>query len=235
MSDLYEELTEREDAISVLNRLAENVNSSYYDIGCILYTLKENDIYKTMDGNKYYSDTHSNWKRFCEDKLNVSYRTAQYWLNLYHYFDKMGITKDRIKHIGWSKVKELIDLTDDVNVLERAIVVAEEGTIQDLKAHIAIVESMSTPVGEDNREQVKSKKLTFVYYEAAADAVTEVLEEIAKENNGSMSEALFQLCVEYKQNKNYVPDLDDMVIVQTGTLDDNGQELPTELIEHIGI
>lgn len=230
MTDLFEILTENEDAISVLNRLAENVNSSYYDIGCILYNLKENDIYKTMDGNKYYSDGHTLWKRFCEDKLNISYRTAQYWLNLYHYFDKMGVSKDRIKNIGWSKAKELIDLTDDTNVLERAIKVAEEGTIQDLKAHIAIVESMSERIGEDNREVVKSKKLTFVYYEAAADAITEILEQAAKENNGSVSEALFQICIEWQQNKNYVPTNEEIILTVDST-DDNGQEI----LEHLGI
>lgn len=235
MSDLFEQLTEKEDAISVLNKLAENVNNSYYDIGCILYNLKENDIYKTIEGNKYYSDGHSQWKKFCEDHLKISYRTAQYWLNLYHYFDKMGVTKDRIKDIGWSKAKELIDITDDVNVLERAIKVAEEGTIQDLRAHIAIIESMSERIGEDNREEIKSKKLTFIYYEEAANAITEILEKAAAENNGSVSEALFQICVEWYQNKNYIPSDEDVVLSYDGPTDDNGEDLPLDLAEHLGI
>lgn len=204
MENLFEELTSNNDAISLAKKLAENVQETYFDLGCLLYHIKEDDIYKTYNNNKYYADNHAKWKLFCEENLSVSYRTAQYWLNLYRYFTDMGISKEKVVNIGWSKAKELIDFTDDINKLERALKVAEEGTLEDLKHHIDTVKSIEEKVGEDNREVLKSKIFNFKLYEAAAETVDEILEKVCLQEKCSKSEALFKIFIEWHQINTYV-------------------------------
>lgn len=201
MSNLFESLTEREEPISLVNRLSKSVNETYYDIGCVLYHLREDDHYKTIDGNKYYSNGHKKWKEFCEDKLDISYRSAQYWLNIYRYFNDMGISKERLSQIGWSKAKEFIDVTDDVNVLEAGLKVAETGTIQDVQYWKANIETQIEKLGEDNRETLKSKTFNFKFYEAAGETVEQILQDAAQQTNGNLNEALFMIVVEWYQSK----------------------------------
>jgi hypothetical protein len=195
-------MTERSDAerlIDSANKLANSIHDKYWDLGEVLYELKENDFYKLIEGKKYYSDKHTKWKSFCEDKLDIGYRTAQYWLNIYRYFTDMGIEKDELKKIGWSKAKELIDLTEDVNVLRSAMKKAESSTLEELQHFCATIEKSEKKLGEDTRETLKTSKFTFYFQEAAAEAVEEIINETAQKCEGDRNAALFQILIEWKQ------------------------------------
>jgi hypothetical protein len=194
----------KSDAADLINRakiLANNIQDNYFDLGELLYEIKEGDHYKLIDNKKYYSDTHAKWKSFCEDNLSVSYRTAQYWLTIYRYFTDMGIGKEAVSKIGWSKAKELVDLTDDTNVLRHAMDIAETQTMQELKAYIAEVKSGTEKSGEDTREEVKFKEFKFKFYEAAAESMEQILQEAMKDTSGNKNEAVFKIFIEWYQQR----------------------------------
>jgi hypothetical protein len=219
MSEQYfDQLTSKNDAISLAKKLAEDVQHTYFDLGCILYYVKERDDYKLIDNKKYYSENHSKWKQFCEDTLPVSYRTAQYWLNLYRYFTDMGIDKSVITKVGWSKAKELIDFTEDTNILNHALHIADTQTMQQLKAYVAEVKAGTEKSGEDTREEVKFKEFKFKFYEAAADSFDEILQEAMKDASGDKNSAIFKIAIEWYQNRQIeqevASNVDDYVLVQ---------------------
>lgn len=115
--------------------LSKSVNLTYYDMGEALFYIKNSDIIDTVDDGAYSNDKAS-WKRFCEDKLEISYRTAQYWLNIYEYFYSMNIDKDELATVGWSKSKEIVDVTDVPQHLDTMLKYAKEHSIQELKDYI---------------------------------------------------------------------------------------------------
>lgn len=225
--DEYERILGGANPIEKLNELARVINEHYFDVGCILYHLKEDDIYKTIDGNKYYSDKHTKWKNFCDDHLSVSYRTAQYWLNLYRYFTEMGISRDKLVNIGWSKAKELIDITEDPALLDDILSKAEEMTIGQLRAYIE-----EYKVNDADPEFVKFKRFTFNLPGIQSEHADEILKIAQAECNGDLNEGFWKIILEWYQMKNPLPvDSDDVYLLKTDNLDDYGQELPREVSE----
>lgn len=204
MADNSEAVRLLSDAI----KLANNIQGKYFDLGEMLYELKENDYYKMIDGGKYYSDNHTKWKQFCEENLPIGYRTAQYWLQIYRYFTDMGVDKDRLTMVGWSKAKELIDLTDNTNILEEGLKLAETGTLQQVQSFVAHVKATTEKVGEDTRETLNGKKFNFMFYEAAGETVEQILNEAAQDTGGNIQDAFFKILVEWYQTKGDVTSYD---------------------------
>lgn len=211
----YERILGGKDPIEALNELSLTVHEHYYDVGCILYHLKDGDGYKTIDGNFYYSEKHSKWKQFCEDKLTISYRTAQYWLNLYRYFLAMDIGRDKLQLLGWSKAKELIDVTEDAAKLDEIIAAAETMTLNELRAYIA---NYKVSIGKDTRETVDFKKFSHSLPMAQAEHAEEIIKAAMRETNGDQNEAFWKILVEWHQFTNPIPDVDyDTYLVSTET------------------
>lgn len=226
----YERILAGSDPLDKLSELSIQINENYFDVGCVLFHLKEMDTYKTIEGKKYYSEKHTKWKEFCEDHLSISYRTAQYWLNLYRYFSEMGISRDKLRNLGWSKAKELIDVTEDVAVLDSLIQAAEKMTITDLQAYITDFEQKVDT--DEEAEIVKYKKFNFSLPAAQSVHAQEIVEAAARECGNNMNEGFWQILVEWYQWKNPLPPgSDDVYLVSESMLDDSGQELPKELQE----
>lgn len=199
MDNLFEELTATQNPIVLAQELSANVQETYFDLGCLLYNIREGDLYKTFKGNRYYSNGHKKWKQFLEENFSVSYRTAQYWMNIYRYFSEMGIDRDRITKIGWSVIKELVDVTKDVNVLNRGLAIAENGTLDDVKAWASSVETEVELIPGDG-ETLTSKTFKFKFYEAAGETVEQIMAEVMKEEGiENMNEAFFKIMIEWYQ------------------------------------
>lgn len=224
--DEYRRIIGNSDPLDKLNELALTINEHYFDVGCVLYHLKETDTYKTIEGNKYYSDKHTKWKAFCEEKLSISYRTAQYWLNLYRYFSEMGIAREKLANLGWSKAKELIDVTEDPVILDQILEAAPDMTIAQLQAYI---QDFKVDV-DGEAETVSFKKFTFSLPAAMSEHAQEVVNAAARECGNDLNEGFFKILIEWYQIKNPLPEgSENMFLVSDDTLDDFGQELPEEV------
>lgn len=224
--DEYIRILDGADPLERLNQLALSINEHYFDVGCVLFHLKETDTYKQIEGNKYYSEKHTKWKEFCEDKLSISYRTAQYWLNLYRYFSEMGISRDKLQSLGWSKAKELIDVTEDHVLLDELLTIAEDLTISELQAYIA-----DYKVTDEKPEVTKFKKFAFSLPEAQSEHAQELINAAARACNGNLNEGFFKILIEWSQVYNPLPEnAENIYLEDETTLDDNGQDLPTEII-----
>lgn len=186
----YTELTKNVGALYVAQLLARSVQENYYDLGCVLYHLKESGDYSRYCP-QYNKPNHGSWKDFCNEQLDgISYRTAQYWINLYRYFRDMGVSKEDVLKMGWSKAKELIDSTDRKEELDALITYAETHTIDEVRDHVD---------GLLNDAQPQAYTFQFRLYEGAGEAAREYLNEVALETNGDLNHAFFKILVEHKQ------------------------------------
>lgn len=194
--DHYETLVGNGDPVTVVSTLADAVNSCYYDIGCILFNLKRTEAYRKY-GHEYDKDNHAGWKAFCNDILvGINYRTAQYWLNIYRYYDGMGFDKDRVIAMGWSKAKELVDFTELPDKLEAAVSFAEEHSIADVKGYV----ELNTPDvnGEVGNAPIKVEPFRFYLAEEPAVHIKQILEDATRYTDGDLNSAFFKICIEWQ-------------------------------------
>lgn len=224
--DQYRAILNGKDPLDRLNELALTINEHYFDVGCVLYHLKETDTYKTIEGNKYYSDKHSKWKQFCEEKLSISYRTAQYWLSIYRYFGEMGISRDKLQELGWSKAKEIVDITEDPVLLDEILDKAKDMTIDQLRAYIADFKV------EEPGEVTKFKKFAFSLPAMQSEHAEEIINAATRACGNDMNEGFWKILVEWYQQNNPLPEgSENTYLVSEDNLDDNGQELPDDIMQ----
>lgn len=159
-----------ENVVNTALALSKAVNNSYYDLGEVLFYLKETEAYKAIDSGVYAEDK-AGWRRFCDDKLDVGYRTAQYWVNIYAYFYGMRIEKEELDGLGWSKAKELVDLTENHSALVKAIKFAKEHTLEELKGYVSQFKKSSPPEAQIYEYETIRFKMPSYQAEQITDAI----------------------------------------------------------------
>lgn len=184
------------DVVKLAVDLSTGISSSYYDLGEVLFYIKNSGILTEIDGG-IYAENNASWKRFCEDKLTVSYRTAQYWINIYEYFRAYFISKEDLAAIGWAKAKAMVDSTDDPKQLSIIIQFAKEHTVQELEAYL---QNFKTKSVLEPLNTYKSIKFSLPAYQA--EIVSEAL-TLGKEVFGTTKEeeVLASILLDWTQQK----------------------------------
>jgi len=68
----------------------------------------------------------SGWQDYLRDELNVEYRSAMYYIEIYKTCSELGIDEERIAHIGWTKLRSVVKVARKITdkqldkLLERA-------------------------------------------------------------------------------------------------------------------
>ena len=91
-------------AISIKNE----IEGKFWEMGGIL-----NGIFK----NQYYVDYgYHDWKDFCNEVLEMKWRTATYLRDIYVKFTSLGLGPEDCVGVGWGKLKELLPIVTKENV-----------------------------------------------------------------------------------------------------------------------
>lgn len=192
----FDKIVGNKDPIEVVKVYARAVADHYYDVGMMLYVIKENDLYHNVERGKYISENHKLWRAFVEDHISdIGYRTAQYWINTWHYFWSMNKTKADLQGIGWAKAKELINVTEDEEVLNELLEFAKDNTIDALKNEI-----------QKHLPPAKKKdpvfKLSIKTSEAVGVSIQDSIEFAKKVFDQTEDDkALIELIIEWRQLK----------------------------------
>lgn len=204
----YRKLIGNKHPVEVAATLSNTINDHYFDLGMVLYFIKETGEYKQINDKKYFCDKHQKWKDFCENELTISYRSAQYYLTMYQYFDSMGVTKEQLRGLGWSKAKELVGLTEDAETLLKAIDYAKDHNLNEVKA---FVEESSETFSETTETTMKVVKFNFKLYEASAEFVQKALQFKAAElGTDDLNSAFELIMIEWLRSQDE-GDLDNML------------------------
>lgn len=97
-----------------LQRLKLVYTQTYFEFGAVLQRAFELSAHKTWGFNT--------WQEYVEGELGMSERRVRYLLSIHRWFSKVlkdhPHVKQRIEHLGWSKVKLLVGIVDETNVDE---------------------------------------------------------------------------------------------------------------------
>jgi hypothetical protein len=171
-------------AISIKNE----IEGKFWEMGAIL-----NDIFK----NQYYVDYgYHDWKDFCNEVLEMKWRTATYLRDIYVKFTSLGLGPEDCIGVGWGKLKELLPIVTKQNVdhwLEMAK--SKKVSVAVLNAKVRLALGKITP---DQSENLPSQ-LVFRLYEQQLENVERTL-EIARRMTGSDSRGyqLEMICAEFR-------------------------------------
>jgi hypothetical protein len=171
-------------AISIKNE----IEGKFWEMGSIL-----NDIFK----NQYYVDYgYHDWKDFCNEVLEMKWRSATYLRDIYVKFTSLGIGPEDCVGVGWAKLKELLPIVTKENV---------KYWLKEAKAKKVSVAVLNAKVrhalGRITKEESERlpKQLVFRLHNAQLENVEKAL-ELARRMTGSNSRGyhLEMICAEFR-------------------------------------
>jgi hypothetical protein len=181
-------------AFSLVPTLLDNIEHDYFRLGGVL---------SKMNNEGWYMEKgYETFKAYVEAECGINYRKAMYWIAIYNGLVESGVAWEKVKHLGWTKLKELAGILSAENV-DDWVAVAESMTVLQLQEHIkqstkgiAAGDSTEGEEGGGDTNPVTTK--TFKLHTDQKQTVTDALEK-AKHllNTESDTVALEHICMEY--------------------------------------
>lgn len=98
-------------ALAAATKLYSEVERTYLAIGGCLAIIQREDMHadpKLVKKGNVYEPGQKGFKAFCEEVMAMSYRKAQYLINIYETISRLGISEAQLAGIGWSKLKDAV-------------------------------------------------------------------------------------------------------------------------------
>lgn len=175
--------------IKALNRaatLAENIETSYLELGGVLRVIRDQSWW----------EGHKDFGAFVQEKFGFAERKAKYLIEIYTELVTKHIPWDKVQHLGWTKLKDLARVLTLENVDEWALK-AEKLTVVELQALL----KGGTPEGDgapSTKTNDDAHKLKFTLKGDQVETVTAALNKAKAESNTEYdSTALELICTGY--------------------------------------
>lgn len=164
----------QDDAAEIRDRLKElktRFTQTYFEFGAVLQRAYELGAHRGWG--------FATWKEYVESELGMSERRVQYLLSIHRWFSKVlkdhPHVRQRVEHLGWSKVRLLVGVVDETNV-DEWVARAEKMTLAALEEFIKELKK-----GKDPKEGAeKLTTLSLRLYPEQMANVEDAL-ELAKE------------------------------------------------------
>lgn len=131
--------------------LATSVEENYFVLGGLLDAINKNSWF----------DGHPDFKTFVFETYGFQDRKARYLIGIYNGLVTNQIPWDSVKHLGWTKLKDLAPILTLDN-LEKWVNIAENSTVEELQAAIKGTTSTDdAAVSDSTKTQMQKVKLNF--------------------------------------------------------------------------
>lgn len=179
------------DALDAAQYLVERQAENDYTLGGVLAEIKREGIYQRLgyDGKKGFEE-------YIENSLGIHYRKAMYLIQIYEHFRQLEIPEERLAEIGWSKAKELTNITDRAK-FDELYEFAKDNTRDALIEHIRSTVNAGDGSGGGTTTATKITR-NFKLFEDQATTVDRAI-AAAKTQAGSDDDnaALEHICAEW--------------------------------------
>lgn len=186
-----ENLTDKK-AFELVPTLQNNIDHDFFKLGGVLAKIQ-------ADG-WYMERGYENFRGFVEAESGLEYRKALYFIGIYNNLVQSGVKWEQVKHLGWTKLKELAAILTPENVEEWAGL-AENMTVLQLQAYIKEQKAKVTPAADGPTTDDDAKKVTTMTFKLHTDqkaTVREALDKCKAETGTEFdSVALEHICLDY--------------------------------------
>ena len=186
----------KDDTRSKIKSLIEQIEKTWVDISILLADVYEKEKYKEWGFEKF--------EDYTQEELNLEYRSAMYRVQLGKAINELGLDKERIKNVGWTKIKEILPLLReevDEKTIDALLDHASKKSVRALKDFVK--RAKEEVIAGDNIETVKKVKVTFQFIQDQWDIVSQALDramELANTDNKAL--ALEYICGEWLESDN---------------------------------
>ena len=122
-------------AHQLLVELREQQELNTFKIGGVLSMIQEQGWFAP----------YGSFKEYVEQEHLIRCRTALYWIKIYRALLESGVSWEKVKHLGWSKLKELAGVLTVENTAEWIDIAEKQTTLQ-------LIETVKTSIAEDDGE-----------------------------------------------------------------------------------
>lgn len=98
------------EAIAAVPALMDGADANYFRLGGVFSRISKEKLYE--------SEGFDSFKTFVELKYGIQYRKAMYWVSIYDSLIESGVSWNKVKDVGWTKLKDLAPILTIENVDE---------------------------------------------------------------------------------------------------------------------
>lgn len=170
------ESLKEEKAFKMVPTLLDDIDRNFFRLGGILSRINSEGWF--MDKG------HENFRAYIEAETDVGYRKAMYLIGIYNGLVTSGVTWDQVKHLGWTKLKDLAPHLTAENVEEWVQMVDGLTTLQIqelIKQKTAGVKSGESPESEANTAPTSTTTMTFKVHADQKETIREALDKAKHE------------------------------------------------------
>jgi len=161
-----------------------------------LTLFKLGGVLSVIQANQWF-EPYATFREYVEKEVGLNYRKATYWTAIYNHLAESKIPWDKVKHIGWTKLKEIAEVLTVDNVDEWVKVAQSQTTIQLIETVKAHKQKGSSKAIDDQASKVVTT-ITFKVHEDQKETIKSAIAK-AKENTGTTVDtaALEFICLDY--------------------------------------
>lgn len=190
LSDLVhdiENLVEK-DAKEMASKLADASDFMIFQLGGVL---------SVIQANGWFSP-YANLKEYVEKAHGILYRKAVYYIKIYNGLVESKVPWSEVKHLGWTKLKELADLMTLDNYKDWVKIAEEQTTLQLIDTIDKHKKSQAGTLAISDQTSTTVTTKTFKVHEDQKDIIEAALDKAKTEGATSVDTvALTYICQEY--------------------------------------
>lgn len=187
IAEKVNQLTEKTSVVEA-RQLAQDIDCNFFRLGGILARISDQEWWASAG--------FVSFKIFVQAELGMHYRKAMFLISIYNYLVEAGIPFEKVKNLGWTKLRELAPVINEDNIDEWVQTAENMNTLQ-LIEEIKESKKGDADVEEDKApNDIKSK--VFKLHADQREVIEEAI-EAAKLKAGTEFDAvaLEQICMEY--------------------------------------
>ncbi|WP_266032519.1 hypothetical protein [Brucella intermedia] len=189
LSDLVHEIEnlKEKDARDLIPALSEQTELTMFRLGGVLSLIQANNWF----------EPYASFRDFVEKEHGLAYRKAMYWVGIYNSLSAAKVSWNKVKGIGWTKLKEIALVINEDNQDQWIEIALNSNTltlIETVKKHLAKDKPQSL-------EDQSSKTVTTKTFKVHEDQKATIDAAIAKAKEQSSTTvdtvALEYICIDF--------------------------------------
>lgn len=189
LSDLVHEIEnmKEDEARHMVASLNNETEMTMFKLGGVLSLIQANGWYQP----------YASFREFVEKDLGMHYRKATYWSAIYNHLAESKVPWEKVKGIGWTKLKEIAEVLTVDNVDDWVKIAQSQTTLQlieTVKAH----KQKDSPKALEDQSSKTVTTMTFKVHEDQKETVKAAIAK-AKDDSGTTVDtaALEFICLDF--------------------------------------
>jgi len=163
---VFSEQLGKAEAYKQVDEIRDSTTECDFRLGGVLSAIKKNKWYK--------DEGFDGFPEFVESRFGIHRRKASYLVKLYTDIAQSGVDWEKVKGIGWTKLKEIAPVLTEDNV-ESWVAFAMQNTTINIREHIKKIDNPAVLVNPGEKPASNTSTLTFKVHDDQKSIIVEAI------------------------------------------------------------